>query len=71
MIVQREQSKIKKIFGLVIGTSFTLGIIGLGIILVTGFTNTQMYWNSLWIFMGLLSVGLIGARIHNLIWGKR
>lgn len=71
MIIQREQSKIKRIFGLFIGTSFTLGLIGLGVILVTGFNNTIMYWNSLWVFMGLLIVGIIGARIHNIIWSKK
>lgn len=63
-----RQSKAKKISGLVIGTSFVLGLVGLGITLATGFSNTPLYWNGLWVFMSLLVVGIIGARIHGIIW---
>lgn len=63
-----RQSKVKKISGLVIGTSFVLGLVGLGIILATGFSNTPLYWNGLWVFMSLLVVSIIGARIHGIVW---
>lgn len=71
MQTTRPQSKIKKIFGLVIGSSFAIGFIGLGVLLVSGFHSTQLYFNSLELFLVLLAIGVIGARIYGIVWGKK
>lgn len=70
MQIHRQKSKVQKIFGLIIGSSFALGLVGLGIILAVGFSNTPLYWNGIWIFMSLLSVGMIGARVYGMMWSK-
>ena len=70
MIIHRQKSKVRQISGLIVGTSFAIGLIGLGAIFTMGFHNTEMYWSSLWIFISLLTVGIIGARIHGMIWRK-
>ena len=69
--MMQYKSKTQRISGLVIGVFFIVGLIGLGAIFVTGFKNNPFYWNSLWIMMGVFSIGLIGARIHGIIWGKK
>ena len=68
MQIYRQKSKIQKIFGLIIGSSFALGLVGLGALLVAGYSNTPLYWNGIWIFMSLLSVGIIGARVYGMMW---
>ena len=69
-LVSRQKSKIRQVFGLIIGSSFAVGLIGLGIIFASSFHNTELYWSSLWTFMGFLVIGIIGARIHGIIWRK-
>ena len=71
MIIHRQKSKTRQVSGLIIGSCFALGLIGLGVIFTMGFHNTEMYWSSLWTFISLLTVGIIGARIHGMIWGKK
>ena len=71
MQVHKPKSKIQRIFGLIIGSSFALGLIGLGAILTIGFSNTPLYWNGIWIFMSLLSIGIIGARVYGMVWSKK
>ena len=70
MQVYRQKSPVRRITGLIIGASFAAGLIGLGVILASGFVNTPAYWNSLWNFAGLLVVGIVGARIHGMVWKK-
>ena len=69
-LISRQKSKTRQVFGLIIGSSFAIGLIGLGIIFTMGFHNTELYWSSLWTFMGFLVIGIIGARIHGIIWRK-
>ena len=69
-LISRQKSKTRQVFGLIIGSSFAIGLIGLGIIFTMGFHNTELYWSSLWTFMGFLAIGIIGARIHGMIWRK-
>ena len=71
MIIHRQKSKARQISGLIIGSCFALGLIGLGAIFTMGFHNSEMYWSSLWTFITLLTVGIIGARIHGMIWSKK
>ncbi|HSA77205.1 MAG TPA: hypothetical protein VLE02_06655 [Nitrosarchaeum sp.] len=71
MLINRQKSKFQQVFGLVTGLSFIIGLLGLGIILALGFSNTQLYWSSLWIMISLLVVGIIGVRVYGIVWSKK
>ena len=65
-----QMSKTRKIFGTVSAGMMLIGMIGLGILLASGFKNTEIYWNALWAFMSIFSAGLIAVRIYGIIWRK-
>lgn len=70
MTLVNKKSKTRQAFGLVIGSSLIIGIIGLTIMFLFGFQNNTFYWSSLWNLVGLLYFGIIGARIYAIIWRK-
>jgi hypothetical protein len=70
MQIQRP-SKVRKVFGTVSAAMMLFGMIGLGILFATGFRNTEIYWNALWSFMTIFSVGLVAVRVYGIIWSKK